>query len=208
MTLQFIALQPNRTTDVLAPALWAAGRVLGDLGGREIGLAVSGIDQSPLGKKIAAQDQDASLPIVGVSQGFAGPLAGQALLLFAEPTGLALVRKLLNQDTTPQFMTEMDSAALTEIANVIINLCVEALGASVGAEIGTAAPVPQRGILSTLLRPFDDADESAVVTLRLRISTGQQEFAAELLFVIGQPLLDRFWNAAVTRRPNAVSLDG
>lgn len=208
MTLQFIDLRPGKTAEVLARALRAAGRVLTDISGCEIALSVSAVDQTPISRRIAAADQDAGAPVVGVSQGFAGPLSGQALLLFAEPTGLALIRRLLRQDDTPAFVTEMDAAALAEIANATVNLCIAELSAGIGVEIGTKAPVPQRGLAATLLRIFDEADDLQVVTLRLTVLAAQQEFHAELLFLLHEPEVDRFWRAATPRRPSAAPRDG
>jgi CheY-specific phosphatase CheX len=95
-------------------------------------------------------------------------------------------------------MTEMDQSALTEIANIVINACLDDLAKGGRGELGSAPPAVVRGTLATILRGAQDQSADAVtIGLKLVFSLAEADIGAELLFIIAAERFADFWRAAV-----------
>lgn len=198
MTLQFIDVKSSRTAEVLARGSKAAAALLCETAGHPVDLSVTDVDFLTLETRLAGAEIGEQPAMAGVSQDFGGDLSGQAYLLFEASEGLALVRMLLRQHREPDFMTEIDQSALTEIANIVINACLDDLAKGNRGDISGTIPAPVRGTLAAILRGVHGQSVGAVIlSLKLVFSLAPGEIAAELMFVTPAERFAEFWRAAV-----------
>ena len=198
MTLQFIDVKNSRTAEVLARGSKAAATLLCETAGHPVDLSVTDVDFLTLETRLAGAEIGEQPPMVGASQEFGGDLVGQAYLLFEAGEGLTLVRMLLRQHREPDFMTEIDQSALTEIANIVINACLDDLAKGNRGDIAASVPVPVRSTLAAVLRGLHGQSAGAVIlNMKLLFCLAQSEIAAELMFVTPAERFAEFWRAAV-----------
>lgn len=198
MTLQFIDVKTSRTAEVLRRGCDAAASLLRETTGQPLNLAISHVDFLTFEAKLASAEIGEPPELVGASQDFDGDLSGQAYLLFEANEGLSLVRSLLRQHPEPDFMTEIDQSALTEIANIVINACLDDLAKGGRADLGNTVPVVVRGSLATVLRSLREQSAEAVITsLKIAFSLSEGETVGELIFLTPAERFAEFWRAAV-----------
>lgn len=198
MTLQFIDVKDSTTAELFTRGCETAAAILRETAGQSLGLAVTRFDVLTLETRLAACEIGERVALVGASQEFAGDLAGQALVLFEAEAGLRCVRALLQQHPEPEFMTEIDQSALTEIANIIINACLDDLAKGVRGDVTSGVPTALRGDRATILQGLQEpAAEAVTLAVQLALTLPQAEIKTELLFLTAAEGFAEFWRAAV-----------
>ncbi len=198
MTLQFIDVKTSRNAEVFRRGCDAAALLLRETTGQALNLAITHVDFLTFETKLASSEIGESPDLVGASQDFSGDLTGQAYLLFETSQGLSLVRTLLRQHQEPDFMTEIDQSALAEIANIVINACLDDLAKGGRADLAGTVPVVVRGTLATILRSLhEQAAETVIISLKIAFSPAEGGAVGELIFVTPAERFAEFWRAAV-----------
>jgi chemotaxis protein CheC len=95
-----------------------------------------------------------------ISQKYEGPFKGTAHMLFPEGEILKFARIILNSNIPEELVIELESDALTEIGNILINACFESLSRMLGIEIETALPHFRVGSANEL---FSNASQEELV---------------------------------------------
>lgn len=198
MTLQLVDGKSGKAVEILVRGCEAAASLLRDLSGQALDLAVTHVDFQTLETRLAGAEIGDPLPVAGASQEFAGGLSGQVSLVFEAGQGLSLARALLRQHREPDFMTEIDQSALTEIANIVINACLDDLAKGCKGDVTSTAPIPIRGSLATILHQLQaQAVSTLTLSLKLAFSLPQGKVMAGLLFSTPAEGFAKFWRAAV-----------
>ena len=198
MTIQFIDGKSSKTTEVLARGCRDAAALLCETVGQSIDLMVSQFDFLTMETRLACAEIGDQPALLGASQEFSGDLSGHAYLLFEASQGLTLVRKLLGQHREPDFMTEIDQSALTEIANIVINACLDDLAKGCRGEVRSTVPAPVRGTLATVMRGGAELSAGAMLLcLNLAFRLPEDHVAAELILLTPADAFAGFWQAAV-----------
>lgn len=83
--------------------------------------------------------------LVAVRQDFAGPFSGRALLIFPETNSLELVRAVTGGELTVEEVVEMESEALSETGNVILNACLATMANMLKRSLTMTIPEVIRG---------------------------------------------------------------
>ena len=198
MTIQFIDGKSSKTTEVLSRGCRDAAVLLRETAGQSVDLTVSHVDFLTAETRVACAEVGDQPVLLGASQEFSGDLSGLAYILLEASQALTLVRTLLGQHRDPDFMTEIDQSALTEIANIVINACLDDLAKGCRGEVRSAAPMPVRGTLATVLRSGADVSVGTMVLcLKLIFKLPAHDIAGELLLLTQTDSFAGFWQAAV-----------
>jgi chemotaxis protein CheY-P-specific phosphatase CheC len=197
MTVQFIDGKSSKISDVLARGCRDAALLLCETTGQQLALAVSEVDFLTVETRVACAEIGEQTTLIGASQEFSGELSGQALLLLEADKGLTLVRALLGQHRDPDFMTEIDQSALTEIVNIVINACLHDLAKGCRGEVRSSVPAPVNGTLVTILRGGADVSADTMsLCLNLTFRLAEDQISARLLLTPAASFAG-FWQAAV-----------
>lgn len=78
--------------------------------------------------------------ITCVSQKYSGPFNGTAHMIYSHMASLRLVSLMLDSKVPEDMISELESDALMEIGNVLINACLSALSKMLNEEIETDLP--------------------------------------------------------------------
>jgi len=113
-----------------------------------------------------------------VQEAFSGPFSGEAMLLFPEPGGMALVRRLIPGDAATPGADEQD--ALTEIGNIILNGCLASFSNLIDGEVAGSVPGYRAGTAEQVIGHAEDPVLS--VTIHVNLAAG--DASGQVMFLL------------------------
>lgn len=121
--------------------------------------------------------------ICAVSQHYSGPFEGVAVMLYSEEASLQLVSIMLGTDFPVEQMTEIETDALCEVGNIILNSCLGAIGSLLNKEIETGLPVISRGKPQEVLAANIQLS-SQVVYLKMGFAIASMNLSGHISFLL------------------------
>lgn len=121
--------------------------------------------------------------ICAVSQSYSGPFEGVAVMLYSEEASLQLVSILLGTDFPVDRMTEIETDALCEVGNIILNSCLGAIGSLLGKEIETGLPMISRGKPQDVLTAKSEFS-GQVVYLKMGFNIATMNLSGHISFLL------------------------
>ncbi len=135
--------------------------------------------------------QRESESLVAVEQQFDGPFTGRALLIFPESNGLRLVRAIVGDEMDHHEMVEMESEALAEAGNVILNGCLGSMANMLRQSLKMSLPDVRRGNSDLLFDVVSNpGDESFVLFLYINFSVRDRDIRGYIAMIMDLPALD------------------
>ena len=159
---------------------------LSEMIGEEVLLSVPALEVSTR-QRIA----DAVTPerVCAVRETFTGPFAGEAMLIFPEQGGLALVRRLIPGEGDTAGADEQD--ALAEIGNIILNGCLASFSNLIDGEVSGSVPDYRAGPPGQLI----GGAEEPVLFVRIDVALAAGDASGYVLFLLDLASLDSFREA-------------
>jgi chemotaxis protein CheC len=106
----------------------------------EVLLSLPNLQIIPIGDMIKILEAESNNKITCVSQNYTGPFNGTAHMIYSHAASLRLVSIILDSNVPYDMMSDLESDALMEIGNVLINACLGALSKMFNEEIETELP--------------------------------------------------------------------
>ncbi len=129
--------------------------------------------------------------LIAVQQEFEGVFSGRALLIFPESNGLHLARAILGDEMNQAEVVEMESEALAETGNVILNGCLGSMANMLQQTLKMSLPNVRRGssemLFEILLAPGDD---SFVLFLYINFSIRDHNISGYIAMIMDLPALE------------------
>jgi len=88
--------------------------------------------------------------LIAVRQDFNGAFEGRALLIFPETNSLELVRAVTGNELSPQEIIDIETEALAETGNVILNSCLATMANMLKRSLTMSIPEVVRGTGASL----------------------------------------------------------
>ena len=164
---------------------------LSDLVGEGVDLSVPllrVISRPGVAEHLAVADD---APVIVVREAFHGPFAGEAMLVFSQAAGLALVQRLIPGELPPDERDEILRDTLGEIGNIILNGCVASFSNMIHQEVAGGVPECSVGSLSEVLAGHDEM--VMFVHIDARLASGAASL--QVLFFLDVTALDAFRGA-------------
>ncbi len=127
--------------------------------------------------------------VCAVRETFTGPFAGEALLIFPEAGGLALVRRLIPGEGDTAGAEEQD--ALAEIGNIILNGCLASVSNLIDGEVSGSVPDYRAGPPGQLIGGAGEP----VLFVRIDVALASGDARGQVLFLLDIASLDAFREA-------------
>lgn len=129
--------------------------------------------------------------LIAVQQQFDGPFSGRALLIFPESNGLRLVRAIVGDEMDQAEMVEMESEALAETGNVILNGCLGSMANMLQQSLKMSLPDVRRGSSEMLFEVLSSpVEESFVLFLYINFSVRDRDIRGYIAMIMDLPSLD------------------
>ncbi len=112
--------------------------------------------------------------VISVSQEMDGPFAMNSLIVFHPEDSFGVVKQMLNQHLSDETLAEMQSEALTEIGNIVLNACIgvisEALDESFSIDLPIFKDTHANNLVSHAVDRKKDLPLSILVKIELKIN--------------------------------------
>lgn len=155
-------------------------------GEREVLLSVPAVELTSiqeLARTVAPNGGD----VCAVVQRYHGPIQGKAHLLYSAQESLELARELIGSDTAIEHLSEMESDALREIGNIVLNACVSTFGNMFEIEIQTEVPDVVTDEAVAVLTDFGARrPEEQLLYLRMDFNLHDRDLRGHLSFTMGE----------------------
>lgn len=171
----------------------AAGS-LSELTGYRISLEVPKVAIHEITEMGPLLEEMLGVPVVSVNQGFAGPVAGDALLLLDESSALVLSQLLSENQSAAATFDFNAREIITEVGNILLNACLGVFGNLLNIQVSFAVPrltveSVVRIIDAAMLNSAEKLSHGLLIHTRFHLKTG--DVSGYLVIVLDIASLDR-----------------
>ncbi|HEV7321817.1 MAG TPA: chemotaxis protein CheX [Ensifer sp.] len=162
-TISLDELERDALTEVVNIGVSRAASSLRKMVKRQVLLSVPSVEIVTQAAAASLIGQRESENLVAVKQEFEGAFSGRALLIFPETKSLELARAVMGDEATDDQVLEIESEALAETGNVILNNCLGTMANMLKQSLKMSLPEIIRGNGEHLFARTSDANKSALV---------------------------------------------
>jgi chemotaxis protein CheC len=163
-------LERDALTEVVNIGVSRAAASLRKMVGRQVLLSVPAVEIVTRRAAASLIGQRESEDLVAIHQDFQGAFSGRALLIFPETKSMELVRSVLGEDVGPEDLPELESEALAETGNVILNNCLGTMANMLQQSLKMSLPSVMRGNGEQIFSRPDGNGEDVALVLFLYIN--------------------------------------
>ncbi len=192
--MELTPAQCDALTELINIGYGRAAGALSELTGYRIQLEVPRVTIHTLADLPLHLPEISSGDVASVTQGFSGPIAGNALLLLDEPSALFLSQLLLDEQSAPSSFDATAREVITEVGNILLNACLGVFGNILQVPVSFAVPrlqvEPLRGVLGSITEKSQDPIHHALV-VQTRFQLRASNVNGCLVIILGISSLDR-----------------
>ena len=156
-------LERDALTELVNIGVSRAAASLRKMVGGEVLLSVPSLEIIGHRKAAALIQEREGDEVVAVRQEFGGAFQGRALLIFPRANGMELVRAVLGESMSADEAAEMETEALAETGNVILNSCLATMANMLERSLTMSLPEVLRHGGASLLQAGEAAGEEGLV---------------------------------------------
>jgi len=123
MRPELTPLENDALSEAFNIGMGRAASVLSTMAQEQVNVSIPKISIIHSNEVTQATQADTENVISSVDQEFTGDFSGAAVLMFPSDQSLSLVQMLIQNDLPAEMIKELESDALREIGNVILNAC-------------------------------------------------------------------------------------
>ena len=190
---ELTAAQQDALVELLNIGFGRAAASLSQLTGHRVVLEVPHVSVHPIGMLDSVLSAVIEGDIATVHQIFAGPVAGDALLILNHKAAGILKELLTDEPALPLSIDASAREVLTEIGNILLNACLGTFGNLLDVQVSFSVPHLNldtlRGLLGSLLINREGLQYALVVHAGFRLRDA--EVTGYLVIVLSVTSLDR-----------------
>ena len=132
--------QSDSISELINIAFARTGSALSDLTGQRVLLSPPNVSMHKTAELAAALAQFIPGDVASIHQVFAGPVAGDALLLLNYAGAMELTNLLVEEHTDTGYLDESAREVLTEVGNILLNACLGMFGNLLHVHVSFSVP--------------------------------------------------------------------
>ena len=184
-------LERDALTELVNIGVSRAAASLRKMVNRQVLLSVPSVEIVTRLSAAALIGQRESESLIAVQQQFEGPFSGRALLIFPESNGLRLVRAIVGDEMDQAEMVEMESEALAETGNVILNGCLGSMANMLQQSLKMSLPDVRRGSSDVLFEVLSSQiEDNFVLFLYINFSVRDRDIRGYIAMIMDLPSLE------------------
>jgi len=176
------ALERDALTELVNIGVSRAAASLRKMVGAEVLLSVPSVEVIGHRRAAALIGEREAGELVAVMQEFSGAFHGRAMLLFPQANGLELVRAVLGESMAEADAVGMETEALAETGNVILNSCLATMANMLKRSLTMSLPRVVRGEGTFLLAA--EGEEGLVLFLYINFSVRDRSIRGYIAMVM------------------------
>ncbi len=183
-------LERDALTEIVNIGVSRAASSLRKMIGDHVTLSVPSIDVVSQRRAARLISEREVSELVAVRQDFSGPFSGRALLIFPEKKSLDLVRAVTGGELSAAEVIEIESEALAETGNVILNSCLATMANMLKRSLTMTIPEVLRGDGATLFEVnADGAVDGLVLFLYIDFAVRKRDIRGYIAMIMDLPAL-------------------
>ena len=185
-------LQTDALKELFNVSVGRAAKVMSEIVNKEILLSIPELSILDRQEVIRLQSLH-SMNVCSVSQHFQSETTGDgiAFLVFPENKSLEIVRMMMGDEITEMEMTDLESEAMIEIGNMIINACLGMIANITSKTLNFQLPTFYKGEIESLIpSEKDSVNFPEVFVAYINYSISGKEIDGYLLFLFEWKLIE------------------
>jgi chemotaxis protein CheC len=184
-------LERDALTELVNIGVSRAAASLRKMVNRQVLLSVPSVEIVTRLSAASLIGQRESENLIAIQQHFDGPFSGRALLIFPESNGSRLVRAIVGDEMDEAEMVEMESEALAETGNVILNGCLGSMANMLQQSLKMSLPDVRRGSSEKMFEVVSgQVEDSFVLFLYINFSVRDRDIRGYIAMIMDLPSLD------------------
>ena len=177
--------QMDLLAEIFNQGVGRASAMIEELAGCEVFLTVPEVNILLLKDLVEVIKEAEGENISGVVQKYSGPFEGSAIMIYSEQSTLQLIQLIMGTETPLEQLNEMESDALGELGNIVLNSCLSAIGNILESEIETEIPYIISGSTENVLSLEKEVPlDRKVIFLKMGFNISASELQGYISFLI------------------------
>jgi len=183
-------LERDALTEVVNIGVSRAAASLRKMVGQQVLLSVPSVEIVTHKAAAALLGQRENEDLVAVRQDFDGAFSGRALLIFPETRSMELVRAVVGDDVPAEDLSDLETEALSETGNVILNNCLGTMANMLQRSLKMSLPEVMRGRGEDLfVSPTEEGTQGLVLFLYINFSVRDRDIRGYIAMLMDLPSL-------------------
>jgi chemotaxis protein CheC len=188
-------LQRDAITEFLNIGMGQAAASLSEIVNEEVKLSIPTVDLLTCqGVAKSLNQQGEQVLMAAIRERFDGPSwGGEAILLFPQEQGKALVRALIEGDISPEMLAELEEDALMEVGNIVLNACLSSCSDMLSCEIVSGVPIFITAPVTELIGGFfTDCSDDRIMFLQVGFTLDSKNVMGYVALMLETTMSDNF----------------
>lgn len=183
--------QSDTLKELFNVGVCAAAKSIEELSGTEVELTVPHLSLISIGDLINELIQTEGSTLTAISQVYSGPFDGTALMFYSQQSSFKLVQIMMKTDTAPERMSDLETDALCEVGNIVLNACLSSIGNIFETEIETRIPTICTGSVEEIITlQGRTSKEKMVIFLKMGFTLSTHEICSYISFMLDTDKID------------------
>jgi chemotaxis protein CheC len=184
-------LERDALTEIVNIGVSRAASSLRKMIGEQVLLSVPSIEVVSQRRAARLISEREITDLVAVRQDFSGPFSGRALLIFPETKSLELVHAVTGGEVAIEDLVEMESEALCETGNIILNACLATMANMLKRSLTMTLPEVLRGSSASLFDvTAETSEKSLVLFLYIDFAVRSRDLRGYIAMIMDLPSLE------------------
>jgi chemotaxis protein CheC len=184
-------LERDALTELVNIGVSTAASTLRKMIGDQVLLSVPAVELLDRASAASLIGERESEKLVAVKQDFTGAITGRAMLIFPQENSLELVRAVAGEAISPAEAEEMETEALAETGNVILNGCLGTIANMLHRTLVMSLPEVLRGDGPLLFQDEISADgDGLVLFLYINFLVKRRNIRGYIAMLLDMPSVD------------------
>jgi len=175
-------MEHDLLTELFNIGIGGAANSLSQLVNQEIVLSVPSLQFKTSSQVIDQLGKNKKL--FAIAQEMEGPFAMHSLLIFNPEDGFEVVKRMLGPHLSDETLAELQSEALTEIGNIVLNACIAVVSEALGQGFDIHLPIFSSTIPEDLLAENADGDSDCLLAIEVKLELKESAINGYLLFIL------------------------
>jgi len=178
------ALQKDLLTELFNQGIGSAANSLSQLVNQEVSLSVPSLSfESPrqLAERLGRDNN-----VFSISQQMEGPFMMHSMIAFTPEDGFDVVKQMLDQHLSDETLAELQSEALSEIGNIVLNACIGVIAEALDEQFMIQLPVFRDCKPDDMLTEMIDSDlnSNLLLSILVRMELKNKQVNGHLVFIL------------------------
>jgi chemotaxis protein CheC len=174
-------LEHDLLTELFNIGIGGAANSLSQLVNQEIVLSIPSLQFKTNSQVIDQLGKNTKL--FTIAQEMNGPFAMQSLLIFNPEDGFEVVKRMLGPHLSDETLAELQSEALTEIGNIVLNACIAVISEALGESFNIDLPIFRSTTPEDLLTESADGESDCLLAVEVELELKESAINGCLLFI-------------------------